>query len=87
MPAALAGAGPARTFRFGGRGGGTVGFIGATGHGQCARCNRMRLTADGRLRPCLLRDEEIDAREALRRGAGDTDIAACLARAMAAIGG
>ena len=47
---------------------GTVGFIGAVTECFCAECNRFRLTSDGKLRPCLLDDDEVDIREALRRG-------------------
>ena len=65
--APLAGGGSARTFTI--RGGtGTVGFISPLGEHFCARCNRLRLTADGRLRPCLLSDCEIPVREPLRQG-------------------
>ena len=61
------GNGPARTFHIPGARG-TVGFIAPLGDHFCATCNRMRLTADGRLRPCLLSGEEIPLREALRSG-------------------
>jgi cyclic pyranopterin phosphate synthase len=61
------GNGPARTFRLRGARG-TLGFISPIGDHFCARCNRMRLTADGSLRPCLLQDSELNVREALRRG-------------------
>lgn len=59
--------GPARIFRIPGAPG-SIGFISPLGEHFCAFCNRMRLTADGRLRPCLLHDEEINIREALRAG-------------------
>lgn len=59
--------GPERTFRIpGGRG--TVGFISPVGEQFCKDCNRIRMTADGHLRSCLLVDGEIDIREALRSG-------------------
>jgi cyclic pyranopterin phosphate synthase len=61
------GNGPARTFRIPGAAG-TVGFISPLGEHFCRSCNRLRLTADGCLRPCLLQDVEIDVREALRAG-------------------
>lgn len=48
---------------------GTVGFISAVSEHFCFNCNRLRLTADGKLRPCLLSDQEIDLRAALRQGA------------------
>jgi cyclic pyranopterin phosphate synthase len=61
------GNGPARTFRIPGALG-TVGFISPLGEHFCQNCNRLRLTADGYLRPCLLLDGEINVREALRAG-------------------
>ena len=62
-----AGNGPATYFRFPGARG-TVGVITPMSHNYCERCNRMRLTANGRLRPCLFGDLETDLREPLRRG-------------------
>lgn len=54
---------------------GRVGFIGAmtTPH-FCASCNKLRLTADGKLRPCLGRHGEIDLLAALRGGGGAADV-------------
>ena len=67
------GSGPARYFRF--RGGeGVVGFITPMSHTFCETCNRVRLTASGRLRLCLFGDDEIDLRSALRAGADDEEI-------------
>ena len=54
---------------------GTVGFIGAVTECFCAQCNRFRLTSDGKLRPCLLDDDEIDIRGPLRRGASIEELA------------
>jgi cyclic pyranopterin phosphate synthase len=60
------GHGPARYYRLR-RSGGLVGFIGAvTCTDFCASCNKLRLTADGKLRPCLGRHGEIDLLDALR---------------------
>lgn len=59
--------GPARYFEFPGAQG-TVGFISPLSRHFCSECNRLRLTADGKLRPCLFSDEEFDLREALREG-------------------
>ncbi len=61
------GAGPARYLRFSGAQG-TVGFISAMSDHFCATCNRMRLTADGAIRPCLFSDDEYVVRDALRAG-------------------
>jgi GTP 3',8-cyclase len=61
------GNGPAAYFSFAGAAG-TVGVITPMSHNYCDRCNRMRLTANGRLRPCLFGDIENDLRTALRAG-------------------
>ena len=61
------GSGPAREYRIPGAPG-WIGFISPLGEQFCDRCNRLRLTADGALRPCLLHDIEVPLREALRRG-------------------
>ena len=45
-----------------------MGFISPVGDHFCQSCNRLRLTSDGYLRPCLLSDVEVPLREALRRG-------------------
>ena len=61
------GAGPAQYWRFPGARG-TVGFISAMSNHFCSQCNRLRLTADGAIRPCLFSDQEYRVREALRAG-------------------
>jgi GTP 3',8-cyclase len=61
------GNGPARYFRFDGARG-TVGVITPMSHTYCGSCNRVRLTADGRLRTCLFGDDEVDLRSPLREG-------------------
>jgi GTP 3',8-cyclase len=61
------GNGPAREYRLDGALG-RIGFISPVGEQFCDRCNRLRLTADGNLRPCLLTDVEIPLAQALRRG-------------------
>lgn len=61
------GNGPATYFRFPGAAG-TVGVITPMSHNYCDRCNRMRLTANGRLRPCLFGHLETDLRTPLRAG-------------------
>lgn len=61
------GNGPARYFRFPGAAG-TVGIITPMTHTYCGSCNRVRLTADGRLRTCLFGDHEVDLRSPLREG-------------------
>ncbi len=61
------GNGPAKYFRLAGAAG-TVGVITPMTHTYCASCNRVRLTADGRLRTCLFGDHEVMLRDALRAG-------------------
>ena len=60
---------------------GSIGFIGPVTDCFCEQCNRFRLTADGKLRPCLLSDDEIDMREPLRNGASTTDLIALMLQA------
>jgi len=59
------GNGPARYFRFH-EAPGTIGFISPVSEHFCFGCNRLRLTAEGKLRPCLLDSHELDLRPALR---------------------
>ena len=59
--------GPAKYYRFEGAAG-TIGLITPLSHTYCASCNRVRLTADGRLRTCLFGDHEVNLREPLRNG-------------------
>ncbi len=68
------GNGPARYYAFPGARG-AVGVISPLSHDYCERCNRVRLTADGRLRLCLFGDYEIDLRTPLRGGASEDDLA------------
>jgi cyclic pyranopterin phosphate synthase len=75
------GHGPAKYYRLPGSTG-TIGFIGPVTDCFCEHCNRFRLTADGKLRPCLLRDDEIDLREPLR-GASTAEIMALMLQAAA----
>jgi cyclic pyranopterin phosphate synthase len=61
------GNGPARYFRFPGASG-TVGVITPMSHNFCEGCNRLRLTADGQLRPCLFGSLQANLRDPLRAG-------------------
>jgi cyclic pyranopterin phosphate synthase len=61
------GNGPARYYRLAGAKG-TIGVITPMTHTYCGSCNRVRLTADGRLRTCLYGDHEVNLRDPLRRG-------------------
>ena len=61
------GNGPAKYYRLAGAAG-TVGVITPMTHTYCGSCNRVRLTADGRLRTCLYGDHEVNLRDPLREG-------------------
>jgi cyclic pyranopterin phosphate synthase len=63
----------ARVYRFA-DGRGQIGFINPVSEPFCADCNRVRLTADGRLRTCLFSLNETDLRGPLREGAGDDEL-------------
>lgn len=63
----LQGSGPAKYYQVPGFRG-TAGFIGALSQHFCQNCNRLRLTADGKLRPCLHKNIEYDLRKPLRAG-------------------
>jgi GTP 3',8-cyclase len=63
----------ARVFAFA-DGRGEIGFINPVSEPFCADCNRVRLTADGKLRTCLFSLNETDLREPLRTGASDTEL-------------
>ena len=61
-------------------GGGRVGLIASVSRPFCLNCNRIRLTADGKLRYCLFAVEEADVKTLLRSGASDQDIVALIRR-------
>lgn len=77
------GIGPARYYRLPGAAG-TVGFISAVTEHFCHFCNRLRLTSDGRLLPCLLSNATIDLRTPLRNGATDEELRALFLQAVVA---
>lgn len=62
--------GLARLFQFEGAPG-KIGFISPLSNHFCSTCNRIRITADGKLRSCLFSDQEIDIKAALRSGGSD----------------
>jgi GTP 3',8-cyclase len=66
--------GPSRRFRIEGAMG-ELGFISPVSDHFCMSCNRIRLTANGKLRLCLLSDESLDMGTVLRKGGTDDDIA------------
>ena len=63
----------ARTWRFA-DGHGSIGFVNPVSEPFCGDCDRIRLTADGRLRTCLFSLDETDLRGPLRAGATDDDL-------------
>lgn len=73
LPVRLRKTGPARYFRFDGAPG-VIGFISPLTHHFCGDCNRLRITADGKLRPCLFSETEIDLKPALRKQSSDKEI-------------
>jgi cyclic pyranopterin phosphate synthase len=77
----LEGNGPARYYQFSGAKG-TIGFITPITEHFCQTCNRLRVTSDGNLRPCLLAREEIDIKNALRKGAGKDELKEIIQKAV-----
>lgn len=75
------GNGPARHFQIRGTAT-TIGFITPMSSNFCPACNRMRITPDGFLRPCLSPSQELDLRTPLRHGADDESIARVFRDAM-----
>ncbi|MDA8441845.1 MAG: GTP 3',8-cyclase MoaA [Peptococcaceae bacterium] len=75
------GAGPAEYFRPEGYQG-SIGFISALSKHFCNTCNRVRLTADGKLRTCLHSNKEIDLKSVLRSGKNDSEIVDFFAEAI-----
>jgi cyclic pyranopterin phosphate synthase len=81
--ASITGNGPAMYYRLAGAKG-TIGFISPlTETSFCSRCNRMRLTPDGRLRPCLLEEDEIDLKMPLRNNASMEELKRLILKAVA----
>jgi cyclic pyranopterin phosphate synthase len=74
--------GPVERYRFKSAEG-EVGFIGALSHHFCPSCNRLRLTSDGRLRPCLFSDDEVDIKTALRAGRSSKSVKELFLQAIA----
>ncbi len=73
--------GPAQRYRYADAKG-EVGFIPALSQHFCNKCNRLRLTASGQLRPCLLSDRQQDLKKALREKGSDRDLAKIFAAAV-----
>jgi cyclic pyranopterin phosphate synthase len=77
------GNGPAKYYRFP-EATGTIGFITALSEHFCFSCNRLRLTADGQLRPCLMSETMIDLREPLRSGISQEALKELIQKAVSA---
>jgi GTP 3',8-cyclase len=73
--------GPAERFKLDGAVG-EIGFISAMSHHFCGSCNRLRLTASGQLRPCLLSDYQLDLKGPLRAGESNEKLAEIFRRAV-----
>ena len=76
------GDGPARYYRLPGARG-TIGFITPMTEHFCHSCNRLRLTSDGQLRPCLLDDDEVNLKEPLRNEASVDELRHLIQQAVA----
>jgi cyclic pyranopterin phosphate synthase len=73
--------GPARHYQLSGAAG-KIGIISPISHHFCGTCNRLRLTADGKLRTCLFSSQETDLERPLREGASDAELAAIIRAAI-----
>ena len=71
----------ARRYRFA-DGRGRLGFINAVSEPFCSDCNRIRVTADGKLRTCLFSQRETDLRTVLRADGSDDELAAIIRAAV-----
>jgi cyclic pyranopterin phosphate synthase len=74
--------GPAERYRFESAQG-EIGFISPLSHHFCPSCNRLRLLANGKLRPCLFADDEVDVKSALRNGCSSEDLKTLFRKAIA----
>ena len=77
----VGGSGPARYYRLS-QSQGWFGFITPRSEHFCQQCNRIRLTADGKIKPCLLSNTEFDIKKALRSHCSDQEIYEHFARAV-----
>lgn len=79
---AISGNGPARYYRLPGASG-TIGFISPITEPFCSDCNRLRLTSNGRLCPCLLSDEGVDLKQPLRSEVSSEEIKRLISKTVA----
>jgi GTP 3',8-cyclase len=73
--------GPAERFKFKSAKG-EIGFIRPISQHFCNTCNRLRLTASGQLRPCLMSDVQVDLKTPLREGCSDVEVAEVFLQAV-----
>jgi len=73
--------GPAERFKFESAKG-EIGFIRPISQHFCSTCNRLRLTASGQLRPCLMSDVQVDLKTPLRKGCSDAELAEVFLQAV-----
>jgi cyclic pyranopterin phosphate synthase len=78
----VAGNGPAQSYRIPGYQG-TIGMITPMSHRFCSSCNRLRLTADGKLKPCLMHGLELDLKTPFREGASPDVLQALVCETLA----
>jgi cyclic pyranopterin phosphate synthase len=78
----IKGNGPAKSYRITG-GQGSIGFIAPMSNHFCSECNRIRMTADGKLRGCLYDKREIDLKTAMQAGASDQELEKLFREAIA----
>lgn len=81
-PVGVKKSGPAEYYEIQGASG-IIGFISPLTNHICTRCNRLRLTADGKLRPCLFSDREVDLKAILRNNSSKEDLQNTIIRAIA----
>ena len=74
---------PATDFQFA-DGSGQIGFISSVSEPFCGSCNRLRITADGKMRNCLFSHAEWDLRGPIREGAGDEQLESIILESVAA---
>ena len=77
----VAWAGPSENYQLPGASG-VIGFISPITKHFCSSCRRLRLTADGKIRPCLLSETEIDVKAPLRSGCSDDELERLLRLAL-----
>lgn len=81
QPATCIGGGPAKYYSLPGMNG-LIGFITPISEHFCSSCNRIRLTSDGKIKPCLLANNEYEIKSLMRQGISDESLAELLLQAI-----